>query len=114
MDHTIRYLTQHLPGHDVLIKARPDGKILMSFSKNGSCLYMKAIDPCSLISEADLDSLVEGFKLDRKLISGNIHKEDIEKKLLHNALPTFSGHPINPTAAKMLWKRRQTGPHASR
>lgn len=112
MDHVIRYLTTHLPGHEFSFNKRPDGKIIISLSKNGANIYMKAIEPCSLTREEDLKKLTKDLKLTQKLNNGNICREEIEKLLLQRALPTFSGNPINPTAAKMIWKKRQAPPES--
>jgi hypothetical protein len=114
MDHVIRYLSKQLPGHEVALKSRPDGKLLMSLSQNGKSIYMKVFDPCTLMREKDLSSIVYEFKLNQKIIKGNVHREDIGNQLLQYSLPTFSGSPINPTAAKMLWKKRQAMPCTTR
>lgn len=114
MEHAINYLRKHLPEHEVAFKARPDGKLLMSVSQNGRSIYMRAIDPCTFICDQDFKTIVDEFKLNREMVTGNIRWEEIGKKILQSALPTFSGSPINPTAAKMLWKKRQAMALAAR
>ncbi|MBH3338346.1 hypothetical protein I5L51_04390 [Pseudomonas mendocina] len=114
MENAINYLRKHLPEHEVALKARPDGKLLMSLSQNGTSIYMKAINPCALISDKDLKTIVDEFNLTREMTTGNIRWEDVGKKILQSPLPTFSGSPINPTAAKMLWKKRQAMALAAR
>lgn len=107
MEHVIFYLRKHLPEHEVAFKARPDGKLLMSISQAGTNTYIKVIDPCAFVNDRDFKTIIDEFKLTREIVTGNINWEDIGKKILRSALPTFSGSPINPTAAKMLWKKRQ-------
>lgn len=114
MEHAIRCLNESFPGHEVAFKSRPDGKLLVSLSQNGKSLYMKAIDPCTLMHERDLRSLINEFNLSRKSANGTIRKEDIYEQLLQSALPTFSGSPINPTAAKMIWIKREGRPTTHR
>lgn len=114
MEHAIRYLNESFPGHEVALKSRPDGKLLMSLSQNGKRIYMKAIDPGTLMHERDLRSLINEFNLSRKATNGASHKEETYEQLLQSALPTFSGNPINPTAAKMIWLKRQGGHVESR
>lgn len=107
MEHPICFLSKHLSGHEIAFKARPDGKLLMSLSQNGKSVYVKAIDPSILMREYELRLIINEVNLNRKIADGDICKEDIGQQLLKNTLPTFSGGPINPTAAKMIWKTRR-------
>lgn len=112
MDHAAQFLTDNLPGHDVKIAKRPDGKLLVTLSSNGEAIFMKAVEPQSVVEEG-LKSLLREIQRDRKLVSGEVSWKGAGAQWVHRSLPTFTGAPVNPTAAKTMWKRRQANSYRS-
>lgn len=102
----INQLITALPDHQISIKPRPDGMYLLTISKDGENVFVKAVDKQSVISEAGVDALQREIVRDRKLVSGEVNWKGTGAHWVSRKLPTFTGAPVNPTAAKMMWSRR--------
>ncbi|KIQ06044.1 MULTISPECIES: hypothetical protein [Pseudomonas] len=102
----INQLITALPDHQVSIKPRPDGMYLLTISKDGENVFVKAVDKQSVISEAGVHALQREILRDRKLVSGEVNWKGTGAHWVSRKLPTFTGAPVNPTAAKMMWSRR--------
>ena len=106
MQYAIQHLIDNLPGHEVAFSKRPDGKLLMTLSQEGEAVYVKAIDKQTVFCEESVKALLHEIMRDRKLVSGEINWKGQGAQWIDRSLPTFTGAPINPTAAKMMWTRR--------
>ena len=102
----IEQLRIALPDHDVSIKPRPDGMYLLSISKEGEAVFLKAVDKLAVDSEDGARALEREILRDRKLVSGEVNWKGAGAQWVSRKLPTFTGVPVNPTAAKMMWSRR--------
>lgn len=101
----INQLTTVLPDHQVSITPRPDGMYLLTISKDGAAIFAKAIDKQTMSKEG-IYALQHEILRDRKLISGEVNWKGAGAQWVSRQLPTFTGAPVNPTAAKMMWSRR--------
>ncbi|TBU87152.1 hypothetical protein [Phytopseudomonas dryadis] len=106
MQYAIEQLIENLPGHDVDFRKRPDGMLLMTLSKDGEAVFSKAIDRQTVVCEKRVKALLHEIMRDHKLVSGEINWKGQGAQWIDRSLPTFTGAPINPTAAKMMWARR--------
>ncbi|UCJ16223.1 hypothetical protein K5Q02_20820 [Pseudomonas sp. MM211] len=102
----INQLITALPDHQISIKPRPDGMYLLTISKDGENVFVKAVDKQSVMSEEGVHSLQREIVRDRKLVSGEVNWKGTGAHWVSRKLPTFTGAPVNPTAAKMMWSRR--------
>ncbi|TBU91976.1 DUF3509 domain-containing protein [Phytopseudomonas dryadis] len=106
MNVAIRELFAALPDHHVAITPRPDGMLLLTLSKDGEPVFVKAIERQTVICKERVDALLHEIMRDRKLVSGEISWKGQGAQWVNRKLPTFTGAPVNPTAAKMMWARR--------
>ncbi|SDG81049.1 hypothetical protein SAMN05216588_10138 [Pseudomonas flavescens] len=98
-----------LPDHQISIKPRPDGMYLLTISKDGTNIFVKAVDEHAVTSNDGVHALQREIIRDRKLVSGEVNWKGAGAHWVSRALPTFTGAPVNPTAAKMMWSRRNLG-----
>lgn len=102
----IKQLANALPDHQISIKLRPDAMYLMTISKDGENIFVKAVDKCAITSVEGIYALQREILRDRKLVSGEVNWKGTGAHWVSRKLPTFTGAPVNPTAAKMMWSRR--------
>ncbi len=103
---TLDQLSIALPDYTVSITPRPDGMYLLSISKEGESIFLKAVDKMAVDSEDGALALQREILRDRKLVSGEVNWKGTGAQWVSRKLPTFTGAPVNPTAAKMMWSRR--------
>lgn len=113
MNHAAQFLTDNLPVHDVKIAKRPDGKLLVTLSRNGETIFMKAVEPQAVVFEDGLRGLLREIQRDHKIASGEVSWKGAGAQCVHRSLPTVTGAPVSPTAAKTMWKRRQANSYRS-
>jgi len=101
----VNQLISALPAHEVSLTPRPDGMYLLTISKDGAAIFTKAVDKQAL-SEQGVYALQHEILRDRKLVSGEVNWKGAGAQWVSRKLPTFTGAPVNPTAAKMMWSRR--------
>ena len=106
MQYAIQHLIENLPDYAIDFKKRPDGMLLMTLRKDGEVAFVKAIDRQTVFCETRVQALLHEIMRDSKLISGEINSKGQGAQWIDRSLPTFTGAPINPTAAKMMWARR--------
>ena len=106
MQYAIQQLIENLPDHVVDFKKRPDGMLLMTLRKDDEVVFVKAIDRQTVFCEVRVKALLHEIMRDNKLVSGEINWKGQGAQWIDRTLPTFTGAPINPTAAKMMWARR--------
>ncbi|OLU26240.1 hypothetical protein BVH03_16085 [Pseudomonas sp. PA15(2017)] len=106
MQYAIQHLIENLPDYAIDFKKRPDGMLLMTLRKDGEVAFVKAIDRQTVFCETRVQALLHEIVRDNKLISGEISWKGQGAQWIDRSLPTFTGSPINPTAAKMMWSRR--------
>ncbi|WP_027911261.1 DUF3509 domain-containing protein [Pseudomonas sp. URMO17WK12:I4] len=106
MQYAIQHLIESLPDYAIDFKKRPDGMLLMTLRKDGEVAFVKAIDRQTVFCETRVQTLLHEIQRDSKLISGEINWKGQGAQWIDRSLPTFTGAPINPTAAKMMWARR--------
>ena len=99
-------LNAALPDHDISIKPRPDGMFLLTICKDGDALFTKAVERQAVSSAEGVQALEHEILRDRKLVSGEVNWKGTGAQWVSRKLPTFTGAPVNPTAAKMMWTRR--------
>jgi len=102
----IDVLAAALPHHEITLTPRPDGKFLLTVVKDGSTKFIRAIDHNAVTDETELRALAHEFERDEKLVSGEISWKGAGARWVRRQLPTFTGAPVSPTAAKMMWTRR--------
>lgn len=113
MENAAQFLTENLPGYDVKICKRPDGRVLVTLSKDGEAVFMKAVERQAVAAEQGLTGLLREIQRDHKLVSGEVSWKGAGAHWVHRSLPTFTGKPVNPTAAKTMWQRRQATSYKS-
>lgn len=106
MQQAIQHLIDSLQGYEVKFSKRPDGKLLMNLRQDGESVYVKAVELQTVTSEEGVNALLHEIMRDRKLVSGEINWKGQGAQWIDRSLPTFTGAPVNPTAAKMMWARR--------
>jgi hypothetical protein len=99
-------LSVALPDHTVSITPRPDGMYLLCISREGENIFLKAVDKLAVDTEDGARALQREILRDRKLVSGEVNWKGTGAQWVSRKLPTFTGAPVNPTAAKMMWSRR--------
>lgn len=102
----IDILAAALPNHEISLTPRPDGKFLLTVVKDGATKFIRAIDHKAVTDEVELRALAHEFERDEKLVSGEISWKGAGARWVRRKLPTFTGAPVSPTAAKMMWSRR--------
>lgn len=102
----IDHLNSALPDHTVSITPRPDGMYLLTISREGEAIFLKAVDKTSIDTADGARALQREILRDRKLVSGEVNWKGTGAQWVTRKLPTFTGAPVNPTAAKMMWSRR--------
>lgn len=103
---TVDSLSTALPDHTISISPRPDGRYLLTISKEGEDILLKAVDKGAVDTEEGARALQREILRDRKLVSGEVNWKGSGAQWVSRHLPTFTGEPVNPTAAKMMWSRR--------
>ncbi|PZW64559.1 hypothetical protein F471_04080 [Pseudomonas sp. URMO17WK12:I1] len=103
---TLDQLSIALPDYSVSITPRPDGMYLLSISRKGEDIFLKAVDKAAIDTEDGARALEREILRDRKLVSGEVNWKGAGAQWVSRKLPTFTGAPVNPTAAKMMWSRR--------
>lgn len=95
------------PQHQVDIKPRPDGTLLLSLTGEDGKPFCKAIDSDALYSECCVRQVIRELQRDMKLDAGEVvwHGKGID--WVSRELPTYLGGPIHMTAAKTLVARRK-------
>lgn len=106
MQYAIQHLIESLPDYAIDFKKRPDGMLLMTLRKGDEVAFVKAIDRQTVFCETRVQALLHEILRDSKLVSGEINWKGQGAQWIDRSLPTFTGAPINPTAAKMMWARR--------
>lgn len=99
-------LAAALPHHEITLTPRPDGKFLLTVIKDGATKFIRAIDHRAVTDEAELRALAHEFEREEKLVSGEISWKGAGARWVRRKLPTFTGAPVSPTAAKTMWTRR--------
>lgn len=102
----LNQLIDALPEHEISLKPRPDGMYLLTIRKDGANIFVKAVDKQVVTSEEGVYALQHEILRDRKLVSGEVNWKGAGAQWVSRKLPTFTGAPVNPTAAKMMWSRR--------
>lgn len=106
MQIVIRELFQAFPSHEVAIKPRPDGKLLLTLSQGGQATLSKAIERDAVFCQQRVRAVIRDLLRDIKLASGEVSIAHGSQWVL-NDLPTFTGGPIQQTASKTLFARRK-------
>lgn len=102
----IEVLASALPDHDITLTPRPDGKFLLTVAKGGATQLCRAVDRRTVVDQNELRALAHELERDQKLVSGEISWKGTGARWVRRQLPTFTGAPVSPTAAKMMWTRR--------
>lgn len=107
MQIAIKEFFDAFPDHDVSIKPRPDGMLLLTLRKQNEVPLSKAIDSAAIFNRDSVRELIFDVTLSLKLANGQaIDKDDGDHWGLRN-LPTFTGGPIHVTASRMLVHKRK-------
>lgn len=94
------------PGYTVSIKPRPDGKLLLSLDRKDRPTLRKAIDSDAVFCQQRVRCLIRELTRDIKLAAGEVSWKGEGNQWVRGELPTFTGGPIQVTAAKTLFARR--------
>lgn len=107
MHIVIKEFFEAFPAHEVSIKPRPDGMLLLTLSKQNEVPLSKAIDSTTIFNRERVRELIFDVTLSLKLANGQaIDKDDGDCWGLRE-LPTFTGAPIHMTASRMLVHKRK-------
>ena len=95
------------PGHTVTLTPRPDGNVLLTLCA-GSAFSLRKVFPGEAVSsEKGVRALIMELTRDIKLASGEVTWEGQDSPWVKRDLPTFTGEPVQRTAAKALFSRRE-------
>lgn len=95
------------PGHTVTITARPDGNVLLTLCTGNEIALRKVFPGEAVSSEQGVRALINELTRDIKLASGEAAWKGKNSSWANRELPTFSGKPIQLTAAKTLLSQRK-------
>ncbi|MDH4567483.1 DUF3509 domain-containing protein [Pseudomonas sp. BN414] len=95
------------PQHQVDVKPRPDGSLLLTLTGEDGESFSKAIDNEAFYSDARVRQVIRELQRDMKLEAGEVHWHDRGIDWVSRDLPTYQGGPIHMTAAKTLVARRK-------
>jgi hypothetical protein len=95
------------PQHEVDIKPRPDGSLLLSLVGQDGTPFCKAIDSDALYSESCVRQVIRELQRDLKMEAGEVVWNGKGIDWVSRELPTYLGGPIHMTAAKTLVARRK-------
>jgi hypothetical protein len=95
------------PAYTATLTHRPDGNVLLTLSMGKSLALRKVIDGDIVKSEQCVKALIHELVRDIKLASGDITWQGSESRWVKRELPTFTGNPLQLTAAKSLFSRRK-------
>ncbi|MDH4557991.1 DUF3509 domain-containing protein [Pseudomonas sp. BN417] len=95
------------PQHQVDIKPRPDGTLLLTLVGVDGRPFYKAIDSGALYSETCVRQAIRDLQRDMKLEAGEVVWNGKGIDWVSRELPTYLGGPIHMTAAKTLVARRK-------
>ncbi|MCY1277463.1 hypothetical protein D9M68_334800 [compost metagenome] len=95
------------PQHQVDIKPRPDGSLLLSLVGEDGKPFCKVIDSDALYSERHVHQAIRELQRDMKLEAGEVVWNGKGIDWVSRELPTYLGGPIHMTAAKTLVARRK-------
>lgn len=95
------------PGHTVTLTPRPDGNVLLTLS-TGNVFTLRKVFPGEAVSSAaGVQAIINELTRDLKLASGEVTWQGKGSPWVRRDLPTFTGEPIQLTAAKTLFSRRE-------
>ncbi|MGG5872244.1 DUF3509 domain-containing protein [Pseudomonas peli] len=95
------------PGHTVTLTPRPDGNVLLTLCM-GSVFTLRKVFPGEAVSsETGVHAIINELTRDLKLASGEVTWQGKDSPWIRRDLPTFTGEPIQLTAAKTLFSRRE-------
>lgn len=95
------------PQHQVDVKPRPDGSLLLTLIGEDGESFCKAIDNEAFYSNERVRQVIREVQRDMKLEAGEVHWRDKGIDWVSRELPTYQGGPIHMTAAKTLVARRK-------
>ncbi|BCD87033.1 hypothetical protein PSm6_34400 [Pseudomonas solani] len=107
MQIAIKEFFDAFPGFEVSIKPRPDGMLLLTLGKQGEAAMSKAIQSDAVFCKERVRGLIRDVMREMKLASGEVTWKGEGNIWLTRELPTFTGGPIQMTAAKTLVERRK-------
>jgi len=106
MQIAIKEFIDAFPGYTVSITPRPDGKLLLTLDKDDHPTLRKAIDSDAVFCQKRVRGLIRELIRDIKLAAGEVSWKGEGNQWVRGELPTFTGGPIQVTAAKTLFARR--------
>lgn len=95
------------PGHTVTLTPRPDGNVLLTLCRGPVFILRKVFPGETISSEQGVHAIISELTRDLKLASGEVTWQGKDSHWIRRELPTFTGEPIQLTAAKTLFSRRE-------
>lgn len=95
------------PGHIVTLTPRPDGNVLLTLCMGNVFILRKVFPGETVSSETGVRGIINELTRDLKLASGEVTWQGKDSPWVRRDLPTFTGEPIQLTAAKTLFSRRE-------
>lgn len=95
------------PGHSVTFTPRPDGNVLLTLCRGNIFTLRKVFPGETVRSETGVRAIINELTRDIKLASGEVTWEGNDSPWVKRDLPTFTGEPVQLTAAKTLFSRRE-------
>ncbi len=95
------------PQHQVIIKPRPDGSLLLTLKGTDGQSVCKALDSEALYSDERVRQVIRELQRDMKLEAGEAVWHGTGVDWVSRDLPTYLGRPVQMTAAKTLVARRK-------
>lgn len=114
MQPALKAFFDAFPAHDISIRPRPDGTLLLTLRKPDEVPLSKAIDSAMLLRQASVGELILDLRLSLRRANGLAIMDGDSGHWCRRDLPTFSGEPIHVTAAHRLVYRRKPASARSR
>lgn len=95
------------PQHQVYVKPRPDGTLLLTLVDQAGETLCKVVDREALYSDERVRQAIHELRRDMKLEAGEVHWHASGIDWVSRELPTYLGGPVHMTASKTLVARRK-------
>ncbi len=92
--------------HTVTLTPRPDGNVLLTLYRGNVFTLRKVFSGETVSSEIGVRAIINELTRDIKLANGEVTWQGKDSPWVKRDLPTFTGEPIQLTAAKTLVSRR--------
>ncbi|WP_339490959.1 DUF3509 domain-containing protein [Pseudomonas sp. EL_65y_Pfl2_R95] len=107
--NAIKETLHALPEYSIVMATRPDASILLTIEFEEQVVTRRVIDKDNVNSLRHLEMILYEIKREIVLSKGEVTWKGKGSKWLDGNLPTYTGCPVQRTAAKTLFERRRVG-----